>query len=269
MTAFSARVADVTGIDEDRLEPLTAESLSEVFLVRRPEGPVSVAKSGPALAAEASMLRAIAAAGVPAPAVEAEHDGVLLLAYVENDGLFSARAWTEVGVGLRRLHARLGGQYGWPVDYAIGTVAVDNREGRDWPHFWAEQRLVATAALLDRPWRDRVDRLAGRLADLLPPSPQPALLHGDLWTGNILVHEGRLAALIDPACYHGDGEVDLAMLDLFGAPPEEFQEAYGPREPGWLERRPIYQLFPALAHVRLWGPSYLPMLDRLLAACRA
>jgi fructosamine-3-kinase len=269
MSAFSARVADVTGIDEDRFEPLTAESLSEVLLVRRPDGAVSVAKSGPALAAEASMLRAIAAAGVPAPAVEAEHEGVLLLAFVENDGLFSARAWTEVGAGLRRLHSRLGEQYGWPVDYAIGTVAMDNRESGDWPAFWAEQRLVATAALLDRPWRERVDRLAARLCDLLPPSPPPALLHGDLWTGNILVHEGRLAALIDPACYHGDGEVDLAMLDLFCAPPDEFRESYGSLEPAWHERRPIYQLFPALAHVRLWGPSYLPMLDRLLTACRA
>jgi len=269
MSGFSAHVADVTGIDEDRLEPLTGESLSEVLLVRRAEGSVSVAKSGPALAAEASMLRAIAAAGVPAPAVEAEHDGVLLLAYVENDGLFSARAWTEIGAGLRRLHSRRGEQYGWPVDFAIGTVALDNRESRAWPIFWAEQRLLATAALLDRPWRDRVDRLAGRLGDLLPPSPPPSLLHGDLWTGNILVHEGRLAALIDPACYYGDGEVDLAMLDLFATPPDEFRDAYGPLEPGWRERRPVYQLFPALAHVRLWGPSYLPLLDRLLVACGA
>lgn len=269
MSVFAARVAGVTGLGEDRLQRLTAESLSEVLLVHRPDGPLSVAKSGPALSAEASMLRAIAAAGVPAPAVEAEHDGVLLLEHVENDGLFSARAWADVGAGVKRLHARLGDQYGWPVDYAIGTVGIDNRERSDWPSFWAEQRLVATAALVDRPWRERIDRLAARIADLLPPAPPPALLHGDLWTGNILVHDGRLAALIDPACYHGDAEVDLAMLDLFGAPPEEFDEAYGPLEPGWRERRPAYQLFPALTHVRLWGPSYLPMLDRLLAACGA
>ena len=123
--------------------------------------------------------------------------------------------------------------------------------------------------MLDRPWRERVERLAGRLADLLPAAPAPALLHGDLWTGNILVKDGRLVGLVDPACYHGDAEVDLAMLDLFGPPPEEFYEAYGSLAPDWRERQPIYQLFPALAHVRLWGAGYHSMVDRLLSAAGA
>jgi fructosamine-3-kinase len=96
------------------------------------------------------------------------------------------------------------------------------------------------------------------------PSAAPALLHGDLWSGNILVRDGRLAALIDPACYHGDAEVDLAMLTLFDSPPDEFWEAYGPLEPGWRERRPIYQLFPALVHLRLFGAGYAGLADRLL-----
>jgi fructosamine-3-kinase len=265
MSAFAARVAALAGVAEDRLERLVGESLSEVLLVPRPDGPV-VAKSGPALEAEAAMLRAIFAAGVPAPAVEGEHDGVLLLEHVPNDGLFSARAWADIGVQVRRLHDRTGETYGWPVDYAIGTVALDNREGGDWPAFWGEQRLVATAALLDRPWRERVDRLAARLGDRLPTEPLPALLHGDLWSGNILVRDGRLAALIDPACYHGDAEVDLAMLALFSTPPDDFWDGYGALEPGWRERQPIYQLFPALAHVRLWGSGYFAMVDRLLAA---
>lgn len=266
MSAFSKRVADVTGVAEDRLERLGGESVSEVLLARRPNAAPVVAKSGPALAAEAAMLRILAGAGIPAPAVEAEHDGVLLLEHVENDGLFSARAWADIGGRVRQLHDRTGEAYGWPVDYAIGTVSFDNRESGDWPLFWAEQRLVATASLLDRPWRARVERLAGRIRDLLPAAPPPALLHGDLWAGNILVKEGRLAALVDPACYHGDAEVDLAMLDLFGAPPDEFHLAYGALEPGWEERRPVYQLFPALVHVRLWGPSYHALADRLLGA---
>ena len=266
MTAFARRVAELTGVAEERLERLVGESLSEVLLVRRPNGQLSVAKSGPAIGTEAAMLRALAGAGIPAPLVEGEHETVLLLEYVDNDGVFSARAWADIGAQVRRLHDRTGESYGWPVDYAIGTVALDNRESRDWPRFWGEQRLVATAGLLDRPWRERVERLAARLADLLPADPPAALLHGDLWTGNILVRDGRLVGLVDPACYYGDCEVDLALLDLFGAPPDEFREAYGPLAPGWRERRPIYQLFPALAHVRLWGPSYHRMADRLLAA---
>lgn len=76
--------------------------------------------------------------------------------------------------------------------------------------------------------------------------------------------EGRLAALIDPACYYGHEEVDLAMLTLFDAPPPEFWEAYWALEPGWERRRDVYQLFPALVHLRLFGATYAGMVDRLL-----
>jgi fructosamine-3-kinase len=269
MTAFSRRVAALTGAPEERLERLSGGDLSEVLLFRRPDGRCTVAKGGAAVATEAAMLRAIGGAGLPVPHVEGEHENVLLLEHVPNDAVFSPKAWAEIGAALRRLHDRTAETYGWPVDYRIGTVELDNRQGGDWPSFWGEQRLVSTAALLDRPWRERIDALARRLPDLLPAAPPAAHLHGDLWSGNILVSEGRLAALIDPACYHGDAEVDLAMLSLFDTPPGEFQEAYGALEPGWRERRGLYQLFPALLHLRLFGPSYAPMVDRLLSAAGA
>jgi fructosamine-3-kinase len=72
--------------------------------------------------------------------------------------------------------------------------------------------------------------------------------------------------MIDPACYHGHAEVDLAMLELFGAPPKAFWQGYGPEEPGRAERRAIYQLFPALVHFRLFGAGYQSMVARLLLA---
>jgi fructosamine-3-kinase len=269
LTDFARRVAALVGIPEAGLESLVGDSLSEVLLVRRPNGICSVAKSGPAIGIEAAMLRTLAGFGIPVPAVEAEHEGVLMLEHIENDGVFSPKAWADIGLQLRRLHSRSGEGYGWPVDYALGTVKLDNRERGDWPGFWAGQRLIATASILDRPWRERVEQLAARLGDLLPPAPSPALLHGDLWTGNMLVREGSLVGFIDPACYHGHAEVDLAMLDLFCSPPEEFREGYGEIEPGWLQRQPIYQLFPALVHLRLWGQGYEKMVDRLLTALGA
>jgi fructosamine-3-kinase len=265
MTGFARRVAALTGVSEERLERLAGGDLSEALLVRRSDGRCSVAKRALSAGAEAAMLRAIAAAGIPAPTVEGELEGVLLLEHVPNDRVFSPAAWSDFGAALRRLHDHSGGQYGWPVDYQIGTVALDNRERRDWPGFWAEQRLAATAGVLDRPWRERVAALARRAGETLPAAPLPALLHGDLWSGNILVAGGRLAALIDPACYHGDAEVDLAMLTLFDAPGPSFWEAYGALEPGWEERRAFYQLFPALLHMRLFGDTYAGMVDRLLA----
>lgn len=264
MTTFARRVAELTGVPEEGLERLSGGDLSEVLLLRRADGRCTVAKGGPAVATEAAMLRAIAGLGIPAPFVEGEHEHVLLIEYIENDGLFSASAWADVGRVIRRLHDNVGEQYGWPVDYRLSSVEMDNKQGSDWPAFWAEQRLIQTARILDRPWRDRVDELARRLPQMLPASPAPAHLHGDLWSGNILVAEGRLAALIDPACYHGHHEVDLAMLALFGMPPDEFWSAYGDLEEDWEERRPIYQLYPALVHLRIFGTTYAPMVDRLL-----
>jgi fructosamine-3-kinase len=265
VTAFGARVADLTGVPAERLERLSGGDLSEVLLLRRPDGRCTVAKGGPAVGTEAAMLRSMAGAGISVPSVEGEHDGVLLLEHVPNDRVFSAAAWADLGAALRRLHQRSGERFGWPVDYALGTVALDNRQTDDWPAFWGAQRLVATASVLDRPWRERVDRLAARMAQLLPKAPPPAHLHGDLWEGNILVQGGKLAALIDPACYFGHGEVDLAMLTLFGSPPPDFWSGYGRPEPGWEERRPVYQLFPALVHLRLFGSAYDGMVDRLLS----
>ena len=268
MTAFARKVSALTGIPEERLERLAGGDLSEVLLVQR-EGEIVVAKGGSAPGVEAAMLRALATVGVPVPRVEGEFEGVLLLEHVKNDELFNARAWADLGARLAQLHAHTGPVYGWVADYGLGTVQLDNREGRDWPAFWAEQRLVAAARMLDRPWRARVEALTRRLVDLIPATPPASLLHGDLWSGNILVRDGRVAALIDPACYHGDAEVDLAMLSLFDTPPESFLEAYGALSPGWEERRTVYQLFPALVHLRLFGAGYAGLVDRLLSSAGA
>ena len=259
----------LTGVAPERVERLYGGDLSEVLLLRLPDGRNVVAKGGPAAGTEAHMLRELTGAGVPVPAVEAEYGDVLLIEYVEADEAFTPRAWADIGAQVRAMHDHLGASYGWPVDYAFGSVRLDNGPGEDWPRFWGEQRLVETAALLDRPWRERVDRLAARMGELLPARPPASLLHGDLWAGNMLVKDGRLAALIDPACYHGDAEVDLAMICLFGRPDAAFWGAYGPLDPGWEERRTIYQLFPALVHLRLFGASYAPLADRLLSAAGA
>jgi fructosamine-3-kinase len=268
MSAFAARVAALAGVDENRLERLAGGDLSEVLLVSR-NGGDAVAKGGPVAAVEAAMLRTLRSVGVPAPMVEGEFGDVLMMEHVPNDRVFSARAWSAIGEVVRHLHEQKGERYGWPSDYRLGSVELPNKEQANWAIFWGEQRLLSTAAILDRPIRERVERLAGRLPDLLPAHPPASLLHGDLWSGNILVQDGDLAALIDPACYYGDSEADLAMLTLFDAPPEAFWEHYGTLASGWEERRPVYQLFPALVHLRLFGASYASMVDRLLESLGA
>ena len=142
-------------------------------------------------------------------------------------------------------------------------MALPNEATDDWPGFWAERRLLAHADRLPAAVARRVAGLAFDLSGRLPARPRPSLLHGDLWGGNVLVDGDRVSALIDPACYFGHGEVDLAMLTLFDRPDARFFGAY-PTEADWRERRPVYQLWPAIVHLLLFGDAYRAMVERLL-----
>ncbi|MGH9121529.1 MAG: fructosamine kinase family protein [Acidimicrobiales bacterium] len=97
-----------------------------------------------------------------------------------------------------------------------------------------------------------------RLDDLLPPGG-PALLHGDLWWGNVLWGRGGEPWLIDPSVHGGHPEEDLAMLGLFGEVPARLRDAYHevlPPLSGWRDRVPLFQLYPLLVHSVLFGGGY-------------
>lgn len=265
MTDLAARAADLLREPVAAAEPLSGGDLSQVLRLRLASGRAAVAKLADGAEAEAEMLRAIRAAGVPAPAVLAAAPGLLLLEALDDAGGPSG-AWADLGRVVRRLHAAAGPGYGWPVDHAFGAVPIPNAAAADWPSFWAERRLMAWPDALPVDLARRLERVARALPERLPARPAPSLLHGDLWTGNVLAARGRVTGLIDPAAYHGHAEVDLAMLALFAAPGPAFQRAYGATEPGLGERRPLYQLWPALVHLRLFGPSWRGLAERLLRA---
>lgn len=256
--------ARLLGLRPRRAEAVHGGDLSEVVRLHLPDGATAIAKTGPAPRAEAEMLRALAAAGAPVPKVLCADDTVLVLSDVAAAGGLSDAGWADLGGALRRLHARTGPAYGWPRDYAFGPVPIRNAARADWPDFWIANRLLFDPGALPVDLRRRLERLAGRCADALPRHPPASLLHGDLWSGNLLARHGRLAGLIDPACYHGHAEVDLAMLTLFGRPGQGFWDAYGRPGPGWEARRAIYQLWPALVHLRLFGAGYRALVDGLL-----
>ena len=180
-----------------------------------------------------------------------------------------SRAWASLGSVLAVLHATEGERYGWTEDYAFGPVAIENGWSEDWPRFWAERRLLTHIPHLPAALAHRVEALASALPGRLPRRPRPALLHGDLWGGNVLVSGDAVSGFIDPACYYGHVEVDFAMLSLFDSPPPAFYQAYGAVDADFRERQPIYQLWPALVHLRLFGSGYRTLVERLLAAAGA
>lgn len=248
---------------------LSGGDLSEVLEVRLADGRCLVVKRAANAAAEAAMLEAIRAAGCPAPEVVLALDGVLVMERLADGGVPGPAGWEAAGRALRRLHGARGGDYGWQADHGFGPVPIPNGRAADWPSFWAERRLLAGAGALPGGIARRLDALARALSGRLPGRPPAALLHGDLWSGNLLFGPAGFSGVIDPAAYCGDAEVDLAMLTLFGRPPTAFFAGYGALGEGWEERRTIYQLWPALVHLRLFGGGYRRMVEDLLAAAGA
>lgn len=255
--------AALIGKELSSAQNLHGGDLSVVQRLHFVDGTTVVLKIAATAATEARMLSAIAASGASSPGVLAVSGDMLLMQDLGRDQGPSV-AWADLGRQLRRLHATRGAAYGWDCDHAFGPVPVQNAPVESWPDFWARRRLLPFLPHLPRDVARRIEALAARLHNLLPVRPLPALLHGDLWTGNIMARDGHVTGLIDPACYHGHAEVDLAMLCLFGTPDGSFWDAYRP-DPGLADRRPIYQLFPALVHLRLFGPGYLGLVERCVA----
>lgn len=241
--------------------------LSQVVRIVLADGRTAVVKGGPAPRTEASMLTAMADSGAPAPRVLAVSDAALVLEELAADSAL-AGAWGSLGEALARLHAVHGSHYGWDADYAFGPVAIENGLSGDWPEFWAARRLLVHLPHVSAPIARRLEALAADLPHRLPRRPPASLLHGDLWGGNILAAGGVVTGLIDPACYFGHGEVDIAMLGLFDRPGAAFFDAYGALEPGCEARLTLYRLWPALVHLRLFGNGYRPLVEGLLAAAR-
>lgn len=228
-------------------------------------------------AAEADGLRALAAPGalrVPevvgwGGACSAEDPGWLLMEFIST-GAPGPAYGSQLGEGLAQLHSSPGSTtFGWTRNNFIGSLHQENREDGSWAAFWRDRRIVPQFIFA----RDQgyfggkegelLEELVERMEDLLPDEIEggPNLLHGDLWSGNYFPDGEGLPVLIDPAVYLGDGEVDLAMMELFGSLPRGFEGAY--REGRGISpeyspyRRSLYQLYYLLVHVNLFGGSYV------------
>ncbi len=245
-----------------RRRPLAGGSIAEVERLDLADGRVAVAKWTPYDARlEAEGLRALAAAGAPVPRVLHVEQGLLVLEHVSG-----TPDWAALGTSLARVHlADAGPAFGWERDNVIGPLPQHNAPTDAWPAFYGEHRLAPYLGDLPPDLARRLGEAIedGRLARLLDHDVRPSLVHGDLWSGNVV--DGRW--LVDPAVHRADREYDLAFAALFGGFPDAFWRAYAehaPLDEGWRERRPALQLHHLLVHVRLFGGGYLrQVIDRL------
>ena len=180
---------------------------------------------------------------------------------------------TGMGAGLAQIHRHTAGQYGFESDNYIGRLPQINRFKDTWPAFFRECRLEPQVQMARKngrwrsSWNALIAGLYKRLDQIIPEKPEASLVHGDLWSGNVMAVKGNLAALIDPAVYYGHREVDLAMTELFGGFKSVFYEGYKeawPLEGGYEERREVYNLYHLINHLNLFGSSYEVGVERVL-----
>lgn len=172
--------------------------------------------------------------------------------------------WENFAAAVARMHQTTQSYFGLSGSNYIGSIKQYNTPYVSWPVFYAFNRLMPLAKMaydkhrMDKTMLGQLEAICKRLPELFPEEP-PALLHGDLWSGNFLVGTDGKACIFDPAVYFGHREMELAMTRLFGGFDTRFYYTYQairPLAPGWQKRIGLCQLYPLMVHLNLFGGNY-------------
>ncbi|GBG29073.1 Ketosamine-3-kinase [Hondaea fermentalgiana] len=203
-----------------------------------------------------------------------DRGGFVCVEHLDLGGRLGDDMQAAFGKALATMHAEkqeLHAGFGFPVDGCCGALEQpNNSEGRslNWVEFWDEFRLGFQLEEAKRRYPEDVEmqelgaqlrkRLPILFSDLVIEDIKPSILHGDLWSGNVGVTEGK-PCIFDPAAYYGHAEADLGIAYMFGGFSQAFFEAYHavlPREPGFEQRAKLYELHHHLNHMNIFGSSY-------------
>ncbi|NQW01045.1 MAG: fructosamine kinase family protein [Rhodospirillales bacterium] len=260
------------------IRPLSGGCIAAVFQVTLENGTRIVAKAGNGagvLTIEGRMLGYLAAhTELPVPAVLYASARLLLIQHCRHEPPLTALSEADAARHLGKLHALSADHFGFEWNTLIGPLDQPNPKTERWIPFFRDHRLLYMAGLANQAGRlpnrllDRVLLLAEDLPDFLLEPDQPSLIHGDLWAGNMLCYGNKISAFIDPALYFADAEIELAYATLFASVGDAFFDAYQqlrPLKPGFFEaRRDLYNLYPLLVHVRLFGGHYVASVEATL-----
>ena len=202
---------------------------------------------------------------------EADKDVYLLMEYAES-GLKTRNFWKNFGTSMARLHKVTEQYFGLDTDNYIGSLIQHNRSHTNWTSFFIKERLEPQIKLaldtgaINSGMVKKFDTLYKKLETFFPPEP-PALIHGDLWSGNFMATPDEQVCIYDPAVYYGNREMDIAMSKLFGGFDKQFYESYNlhfPLQEDWEDRIDMCNLYPLLVHVNLFGGEYVWQVERIL-----
>ncbi len=197
--------------------------------------------------------------------------GWLLMEWIEGEK--TEETTTLLGQHLAQLHLIEGTHFGLEQDNYIGLLPQKNRLDENWIQYYSECRLLSQMTIAEQTGRmptarrSKLEKLITHLENWLPRNCQPALLHGDFWSGNWIVGPNGIPYLIDPSTFYGHHEFELAFTQLFGHFSDKFYASYNeifPISKEYEDRKQIYQLFYLLVHLNLFGEVYGGPIDRIL-----
>ncbi|WP_137283238.1 fructosamine kinase family protein [Halorussus salinisoli] len=279
-SSIRERVGDSLGVGVEAIAELDGGEVGRVHRVALADGRTVAAKTGDTpLDVEAFMLSFLADRGLPVPDLYHRSDDLLVMEYVEGDAEFTPAVERDAAHHLAELHGERPREsnpsFGFPRDTLTGPYRQPNPWTESWVAFVRDRRLghfagmAREAGVLSSGLADRIDALARNLDSWLPDSPPASLIHGDVWANNLVVGEGRVRAFLDPACYFGHAEVELAYVDFAGSFGDAFFEGYDDErgiDAGFFDgRRDVYQLIPLLEHLLYFeDESYAAEIERRL-----
>ena len=279
MTELIVQLSDTLDKEVQSLDFFTAGQIGDIYKVQT-EKESYILKTSEAtdkLITEANMLKDINKYDIAVPKVYGVSDTYLLLEFIEESKQAKCTQEIEAAKLLSKLHSVTNDSrmYGYYYDTTIGPFEQKNEQTQyNWTLFLGQMRIMPMAKICydkGQISKEILERLEGLCRDLYKRIDMslitPSLLHGDLWSGNILFNMNG-ATVIDPALYFGDKEMELAFILLFDTFGETFFGAYEevhPLSDDFHEVKvPLYQIYPLLVHVALYGGSYLTQLEQVL-----
>ncbi len=278
-TDLSAQLKAIIGTRPESIRPLHGGMIGEVYLAELVDKTKLVVKqargSKAALDIEGYMLRYLREhSPLPVPEVLHTAPELLVMTYIDGGHHFDTRTQRHAAELLAILHTIRGEHFGLERDTLIGSLHQPNSPTASWIDFFRDHRLLymgrvaAESGQLPQKLWSRIEKFASDLARWLDEPDYPSLIHGDVWTTNVLAAHGKITGFIDPAVYYAHPEIELAFITLFSTFGEAFFAHYhslNPIQPGFMQtRRHIYNLYPLLVHVQLFGGGYVYSVDSTL-----